>query len=159
VPPMTCSMPISAAALVPTLADVAAGALGQRGMYFIMEQAGRINSQCLLELKLANLAHRYPRTEFFLVQPPATGTPLFGPSMGFEANRAALRYGYTSSMKWLRGPGAALIERLGAAGGSHQSSRSGRSLEVPWPATDARHARRRERCRTSGGSSAVPEPR
>jgi hypothetical protein len=32
--------------------------------------------------------------------------------MGFEAARAALRYGYTSTMEWLTGHGAPLLRRL-----------------------------------------------
>ena len=32
--------------------------------------------------------------------------------MGFEASRAALRYGYTSVKDWLTGPGAAVASRF-----------------------------------------------
>jgi hypothetical protein len=32
--------------------------------------------------------------------------------MGFEASRAALRYGYRTVKEWLAGPGAAVTERF-----------------------------------------------
>src|SRR5205823_1855810 len=66
--------------------------LRSRGLYSIMEQAGRIYSQNLLQLGLTTLRMKYPRTEFFLIQPSQAKTPLFGPSMGFEASRAELRF-------------------------------------------------------------------
>jgi len=86
--------------------------LRNRGLYAIMEQAGRIFSQNLLHLGLATLRVKYPRTEFFLIQPSQADAPLFGPSMGFEASRAALRFGYASTCDWLAGQGAALLRRL-----------------------------------------------
>ena len=70
--------------------------IGARGVYTIMEQAGRIYSENLLQLGLASLAVKFPRTAFYLLQPPRDTALLFGPSMGFEASRAALRYGYSS---------------------------------------------------------------
>jgi len=39
---------------------------------------------------------------------------LFGPSMGFEASRAALRYGYESTKEWLTDQGLPLLRRLQA---------------------------------------------
>ncbi len=98
--------------LVPTLFDGTMGPMRTRGVYTIMEQASRIYSQNLLQLGLATLKVRFPRTDFFLLQPPRTTTLLFGPSMGFEASRAALRYAYTSTREWLDGQGAALVRRL-----------------------------------------------
>src|SRR5207247_3848622 len=71
-----------------------AAPLRSRGLYSSMEQAGRIYSQSLLQLGLTTLRMKYPRTEFFLIQPSQAKAPLFGPSMGFEASRAALRFGY-----------------------------------------------------------------
>ena len=97
--------------LVPTLLD-AAGPMRSRGLYTIMEQASRIYSQNLLQLGLATLAVKHPRTEFFLLQPPRTDTPLFGPSMGFEASRAALRFGYTSTRAWLQTHGSPLLHHF-----------------------------------------------
>lgn len=88
------------------------GSMRARGMYTIMEQASRIGSQNLLQLGLAVLGVKHPRTEFFLIQPPRTCTLLFGPSMGFEASRRALRYGYDSTREWLEGQGAPLVRRL-----------------------------------------------
>ncbi len=76
-----------------------------------MEQAGRITSQHLLELGLRDLLQQtHPKVEFFLFQPEAKESPLFGPSMGFDASRAALRFGYgqqarsTRSQQVTRGP-------------------------------------------------------
>ena len=83
-----------------------------RGVYTIMEQASRIYSQNLLSLGLDVLAARYPRTEFFLLEPPRDCELLFGPSMGFEASRKALRFGYESTRLWLEGAGAPLVSRL-----------------------------------------------
>jgi predicted acylesterase/phospholipase RssA len=85
--------------------------LRSRGLYSIMEQAGRIYSQNLLQLGLTTLRMKYPRTEFFLIQPSQAKAPLFGPSMGFEASRAALRFGYESTREWLDQHGA-LLRRL-----------------------------------------------
>jgi len=86
--------------------------LRNRGLYTIMEQAGRIYSQNLLQLGLSTLRIKHPRTEFHLIQPGREETPLFGPSMGFEVSRAALRYGYESTREWLDGQGLGLLRRL-----------------------------------------------
>ncbi len=83
-----------------------------RGVYSIMEQASRIYSQNLLSLGMDVLAVRYPRTEFFLLEPPRDCELLFGPSMGFEASRKALRFGYESARTWLDGAGQGLVRRL-----------------------------------------------
>jgi len=88
------------------------GSMRARGVYTIMEQAGRIYSQNLLTLGLATLAVKFPRTAFYLLQPPRTNSLLFGPSMGFEASRAALRYGYASTKEWLDAQGAPLIRHM-----------------------------------------------
>jgi NTE family protein len=98
--------------LVPNLHDGSVS-MRKRGVYTIMEQTSRIYSQNLLTLGLSALAVQYPRTAFFLLQPPRTNTLLFGPSMGFEASRAALRFGYTSTLEWLDSQGSDLIRRLG----------------------------------------------
>ena len=97
--------------LVPTLLDGAAS-MRSRGLYTIMEQASRIYSQNLLQLGLATLAVKHPHTNFFLLQPPRTDTPLFGPCMGFEASRAALRFGYVSTHAWLDTQGGPLLQRF-----------------------------------------------
>jgi predicted acylesterase/phospholipase RssA len=97
--------------LVPTLID-GTDSMRSRGLYTIMEQASRIYSQNLLQLGLATLAVKHPRTDFFLLQPPRTDTPLFGPCMGFEASRAALRFGYTSTRDWLETNASALLRRF-----------------------------------------------
>jgi NTE family protein len=86
--------------------------LRNRGLYTILEQAGRIYSQNLLQLGLSTLRIKHPRTEFYLIQPGREETPLFGPSMAFEASRAALRYGYESTREWLDGQGMTLLRRL-----------------------------------------------
>jgi len=85
-----------------------------RGMYAIMEQAGHITSVRILELGLTELRLRRPEVEIHLVQPEATASPLLGPSMGFEASRAALRFGYESIKQWLGSEAAApLRQRFG----------------------------------------------
>src|SRR4029450_1326029 len=89
--------------------------LRNRGLYTIMEQAGRIYSQNLLQLGLSTLRIKHPRTEFHLIQPTRDETPLFGPSMGFEASRAALRFGYESTKEWLTDQGLPLLRRLQAS--------------------------------------------
>ncbi|MBI4590035.1 MAG: patatin-like phospholipase family protein [Candidatus Rokubacteria bacterium] len=86
--------------------------LKSRGLYSILEQAGRINSKHLLELGLRELQQKYPKVEFFLCQPEPKESPLFGPSMGFEASRAALRFGYASTKEWLETKGAVFIRRF-----------------------------------------------
>jgi predicted acylesterase/phospholipase RssA len=97
--------------LVPTRpADGAS--MRARGVYTIMEQAGRIYSQNLLQLGMASMAVKYPRTEFHLLQPSQDTTLLFGPSMGFQASRTALRFGYTSTRTWLEEQGASLVRSL-----------------------------------------------
>jgi NTE family protein len=78
-----------------------------RGLYAIMEQTGHITSMNILDLGLRELRLRRPDVEIHLVQPESRSSPLRGPSMGFEASRAALRYGYASIMGWLPGEGAA----------------------------------------------------
>jgi NTE family protein len=97
--------------LVPSLFSTAVP-MRRRGMYSIMEQASRIYSQNLLALGLDVLAVRYPRTEFFLLEPPRDCELLFGPSMGFEASRKALRFGYQSALGWLDGGGNELVRQL-----------------------------------------------
>lgn len=97
--------------LVPNRA-AAGDSMRARGVYTIMEQAGRIYSQNLLQLGLAALAVKFPRTAFYLLQPPRDTGLLFGPSMGFEASQAALRFGYTSTRAWLAEQGAPLLRRL-----------------------------------------------
>jgi predicted acylesterase/phospholipase RssA len=101
--------------LVPLRTEGQAPALRRQGLYGILEQVGRINSQSLLELGLRELTLRHPGVEIHLVQPPALDTPLFGPSMGFEASRQALRFGHDSVGKWLEGEGAILRKRFAAA--------------------------------------------
>src|SRR5918996_1660682 len=91
---------------------VAGESMRARGVYTIMEQAGRIYSQNLLHLGLAALAVKFPRTAFYLLQPPRDTELMFGPSMGVEASQAALRYGYTSTLAWLSEQGAPLLRRL-----------------------------------------------
>jgi predicted acylesterase/phospholipase RssA len=89
--------------------------LKSRGFYSILEQAGRINSKHLLELGLRDLQQKHPKVEFFLFQPEAKESPLFGPSMGFDASRAALRFGYATAKEWLRTKGAIFVRRFSAA--------------------------------------------
>jgi predicted acylesterase/phospholipase RssA len=83
-----------------------------RGLYAIMEQVGHITSLNILELGLRELRLRRPDLELHLVQPESKASPLVGPSMGFEASRAALRYGFASVTEWLAGDGAAFAARF-----------------------------------------------
>ena len=85
--------------------------VSRRGMYAIMEQAGHITSVRILELGLAELRLRRPEVEVHLIQPDSTPSPLAGPSMGFEASRAALRFGYMSVREWLGREDAAPLRR------------------------------------------------
>jgi NTE family protein len=91
---------------------IAGMSIRSRGVYSILEQAGRISSQNLLQLGLRGLTAQYPRTHFHLLQPARDHEPLFGPSMGFEAGRAALRLGYASTHVWLGEQGAPFIRSL-----------------------------------------------
>jgi NTE family protein len=100
------------------------GSVRARGVYTIMEQAGRIYSQNLLQLGMASLAVKFPRTTFHLLQPPQNTELLFGPSMGFAASQAALRFGYTSTRAWLDEQGAALLRQLTPAD-LHEGRRHG----------------------------------
>ena len=97
--------------LVPNL-DGGVVPLRNRGLYSIMEQAGRIYSQNLLLLGLSTLRVKHPRTEFHLIQPSREETPMGGPSMGFEASRAALRFGYESTKEWLAGQGTKVLRGM-----------------------------------------------
>ena len=83
------------------------------GLYAIMEQAGHITSLNILELGLRELKLRRPHVELHLIQPEFKPSPLVGPSMGFEASRAALRFGHTSVTEWLAGDGATFAARFG----------------------------------------------
>src|SRR6266849_6624988 len=76
------------------------------GLYAIIEQAGHITSLNILVLGLRELKLRRPDVDFHLIQPEFKPSPLVGPSMGFEASRAALRFGYSSVTEWLAGEGA-----------------------------------------------------
>jgi hypothetical protein len=47
-----------------------------------------------------------------VIQPEPRPSPMVGPSMGFEASRAALRFGYSTVGEWLEGEGAAFARRF-----------------------------------------------
>jgi NTE family protein len=98
--------------LVPSLDHDDGPRMRSRGLYTIMEQASRIYSRNLLQLGLATVSARFPRTSFVLLEPPSSRTPLVGPSMGFQAARAALHFGYTSTKEWLDTHGQPLLHRL-----------------------------------------------
>jgi hypothetical protein len=61
---------------------------------------------------MASLAVKFPQTIFHLLQPSHDTELMFGPSMGFEASQAALRFGYSSTRAWLDEQGAALLRQL-----------------------------------------------
>ena len=98
--------------LVPTLPNGDGATVRSRGLYAILEQVSRINGHNLLQLDLAILSMRFPKTSFFLLEPPRSCTLLFGPTMSFEASRTALRCGYTSTREWLAGQGQPLLQHL-----------------------------------------------
>jgi hypothetical protein len=82
------------------------------GLYAIMEQAGHISSLNLFDVGLREVKLLHPEVEILVIQPEPKPSPLVGPSMGFEASRAALRYGYRTVKDWLGGPGAAVAARF-----------------------------------------------
>jgi hypothetical protein len=98
--------------LVPALPEGDGATVRSRGLYTVLEQTSRICGQNLLQLGLATLAARFPRTRFFLLEPPRSGTPLFGPTMDFKAGHAALRYGHLSARDWLASTGRPLLDLL-----------------------------------------------
>jgi len=82
------------------------------GLYAIMEQAGHISSLNLFNLGLREVKLLHPEVEILVIQPEPKPSPLVGPSMGFEASRAALRYGYRTVKDWLAGPGTVVASRF-----------------------------------------------
>lgn len=97
--------------LVP--ADVARGPrLRSRGLYAIMQQAHRIDGHNLHQLGFKMLSLNYPKTQFVLLEPPRSSTPLFCNTLSFCAAQAALRYGFSSTRKWLQNQGAAFLRCL-----------------------------------------------
>jgi predicted acylesterase/phospholipase RssA len=83
------------------------------GLYAIMEQTGHITSLNLFDLALRELKLLHPEVDALVIQPEPKPSPLVGPSMGFEASRAALRYGYRTVKDWLTtGPGAETATRF-----------------------------------------------
>jgi predicted acylesterase/phospholipase RssA len=98
---------------VPQCLDEQAGPEIRRGgLYAIMEQAGHISSLNLFNTGLAAVKLQHPEVEILVIQPEPKPSPLVGPSMGFEASRAALRYGYSTVKEWLDGPGAVAAARF-----------------------------------------------
>ena len=82
------------------------------GLYAIMEQTTHIASLNLFSVGLREIKLLHPDVQILVVQPEPRPSPLVGPSMGFEASRAALRYGYRTVKEWLDGPGAAVTARF-----------------------------------------------
>jgi hypothetical protein len=76
-----------------------------------MEQTGHIASLNLFNLGLREVKLLHPEIEILVIQPAPQPSPLVGPSMGFEASRAALRYGYTTVRDWLASPAGASAAR------------------------------------------------
>jgi NTE family protein len=74
------------------------------GLYAIVEQTTHIASLNLFNLGLREIKLRHPEVEILVIQPEPKPSPLVGPSMGFEASHAALRYGYETVKEWLAGP-------------------------------------------------------
>jgi len=82
------------------------------GLYAIMEQTTHIASLNLFNVGLREIKLLHPEVQILVVQPEPRPSPLVGPSMGFEASRAALRYGYRTVKEWLAGPGAEVTARF-----------------------------------------------
>lgn len=58
----------------------------------------------------------------FLCRPEPKESPLFGPSMGFDASRAALRIGYVATKEWLQTKVAVFIRRFSAPAAAPRAS-------------------------------------
>ncbi|HMF07564.1 MAG TPA: patatin-like phospholipase family protein [Thermoanaerobaculia bacterium] len=86
--------------------------LRSRGLYAIMQQANRIDGHNLHQLGFKMLSLNYPKTEFVLLEPPRSSTPLFCNTLSFCAAQAALRYGFSSTREWLAGQGAGFLHHL-----------------------------------------------
>jgi len=87
------------------------------GLYAIMEQTGHIASLNLFNVGLREIKLLRPEVEILVIQPEPRPSPLVGPSMGFEASRAALRYGHRTVSEWLASPAGAAAARFTLAGG------------------------------------------
>jgi predicted acylesterase/phospholipase RssA len=98
--------------LVPSMPDAEGPSVRSGGFYNVLEQTSRIYGQNLLRLGLAMLPARFPGTRFYLLEPPRSKSPMRGPTMGFEASRAALRFGYSSTKEWLSADGLPLVDHL-----------------------------------------------
>lgn len=94
------------------LTEDGAPEIRQGGLYAIMEQAGHIASVNLFNLGLREVKLVHPEVELLVIQPEPKPSPLVGPSMGFEASRSALRYGYRTVKEWLAGPGEGVAGRF-----------------------------------------------
>jgi hypothetical protein len=53
--------------------------------------------------------------------------------MGFEASRAALRFGYTSTKLWLEAQGASLVQSLESGAAYPAASAAARRWTAPRP--------------------------
>lgn len=94
------------------LTEPGAAEIRRGGLYAIMEQTGHITSLNLFNVALREIKLVHPEVEILVIQPDPRPSPLVGPSMGFEASRAALRYGYSTVREWLAGPGGAVAARF-----------------------------------------------
>ncbi len=98
--------------MVPSQGDEETARLRSRGLYAIVDQAKRIDGRNLHQLGLSQLSANFPNTQFLLLEPPPSASPLYGPLLSFEAGREALRYGYTSTLEWLAEQGSSFRQRL-----------------------------------------------
>ncbi|HEY7203289.1 MAG TPA: patatin-like phospholipase family protein [Methylomirabilota bacterium] len=99
-----------------SLTEPEAPEIRRGGLYAIMEQTTHIASLNLFNLGLREIKLRHPHVEILVIQPEPKPSPLVGPSMGFEASRAALRYGYTTVKEWLAGPEGTAAARFTRSG-------------------------------------------
>jgi predicted acylesterase/phospholipase RssA len=94
------------------LTEPTAPEIRRGGLYAIMEQTTHIASLNLFNLGLREIKLRHPEVQILVIQPEPKPSPLVGPSMGFEASRAALRYGYETVKEWLASPEGAAAARF-----------------------------------------------
>ena len=97
------------------LTEADAPEIRRGGLYAIMEQTTHIASLNLFNVGLREIKLMHPEVDIMVIQPEPKPSPLVGPSMGFEASREALRYGYRTVKAWLAGPGAAVAARFTAS--------------------------------------------
>ncbi len=84
-----------------------------KGLLWVMEQATRTNAHAQLVAGLKRLRREVPHATIASIEPRHDDATMFMHSpMNFAARRTILRYGYDTTMTYLRRDGAGLRERL-----------------------------------------------